>query len=132
MQPSRNVSPELDLIPGNLKWADAGRALTFETGVRGEAHLFRVDVKDGKVKQVTTGARAVRSVDTSDRARRMVYAANDFKHLDDLYVADADGGSAGYRNSFARSVPSATHCTIVPTSHAARVSSPMGSARNAA
>ena len=91
MQPSRNVSPELDLIPGNLKWADSGRALTFETGVSGETHLFRVDVKDGKIRQVTKGARAVRSVDTSERARRMVYAANDFKHLDDIYVADTDG-----------------------------------------
>ena len=89
--PSRNASPELDLIPGNLKWTEAGRALSFETGVRGETHLFRVDAKDGKIKQVTKGARAVRSVDTNDRARRMVYAANDFKRLDDLYVADADG-----------------------------------------
>jgi dipeptidyl aminopeptidase/acylaminoacyl peptidase len=90
--PSRNVSPELDLIPGNLKWSEAGRALYFETGVRGETHLFRVEVKDGKIKQVTKGARSVRAVDMSDRARRMVYTANDFKQLDDLYVADADGG----------------------------------------
>ncbi|MBC7930135.1 MAG: S9 family peptidase, partial [Rubrivivax sp.] len=58
----------------------------------GETHLFRVDAKDGKIKQVTKGARSVRSVDMSERARRMVYAANDFKQLDDLYVADADGG----------------------------------------
>jgi dipeptidyl aminopeptidase/acylaminoacyl peptidase len=89
--PSRNISPELDLIPSNLKWIEAGRALSFETGVRGETHLFRVDAKDGKVKQVTKGARSVRSVDTNDRARRMVYTANDFKQLDDLCVADADG-----------------------------------------
>jgi dipeptidyl aminopeptidase/acylaminoacyl peptidase len=91
--PSRNISPELDLIPSNLKWIEAGRALSFETGVRGETHLFRVDAKDGKVKQVTKGARSVRSVDTNTSARRMVYAANDFKQLDDLYVADMGGGS---------------------------------------
>jgi dipeptidyl aminopeptidase/acylaminoacyl peptidase len=90
-QPSRNVSPSLDLIPSNLTWADEGRALYFETGVRGEQHLFRVDAVDGKLTQVTKGARAVRSVDIDDRARRMVYAANDFRHLDDLYTADLDG-----------------------------------------
>ena len=90
-QPSRNVSPSLDLIPSNLTWAEGGRALYFETGVRGEQHLFRVDAGDGKITQVTRGARAVRSVDIADRARRMVYASNDFKHLDDLYTADLDG-----------------------------------------
>ncbi|HEX3559930.1 MAG TPA: prolyl oligopeptidase family serine peptidase [Pyrinomonadaceae bacterium] len=89
--PSRNLSPALDLIPSNLVWADEGRALYFETGVRGEQHLFRVDAKDGKLTQVTRGARAVRSVDIADRARRMVYAANDFTHLDNLYTANLDG-----------------------------------------
>ncbi|PYT02422.1 MAG: peptidase [Acidobacteria bacterium] len=90
--PSRNVSPALDLIPSNLQWAEEGRALYFETGVRGEQHLFRVDAKDGRVMQVTRGARAVRSVDIAERGQRIVYAANDFKHLDDIYVARLDGG----------------------------------------
>ncbi len=89
--PSRNVAPELDLIPSNLTWAEAGRALYFETGVRGEAHLFRADARDGKVRQVTKGARAVRFVDISNDSRRLVYAANDFRRLDDLYTADLDG-----------------------------------------
>ncbi len=90
-QPSRNVAPQLDLIPSNLTWAEQGRALYFETGVRGEAHLFRVDAKDGKIKQVTKGARAVRLVDIANDSHRLVYAANDFKHLDDLYASDLDG-----------------------------------------
>jgi dipeptidyl aminopeptidase/acylaminoacyl peptidase len=92
-QPSRNVAPELDLIPSNLTWAEQGRALYFETGVRGELHLFRVDVRDGKIRQVTKGARAVRLVDIDDAARRLVYASNDFKHLDDLYASDLDGSN---------------------------------------
>ncbi|HEX7316447.1 MAG TPA: S9 family peptidase [Pyrinomonadaceae bacterium] len=90
-QPSRNVAPALDLIPSNLTWAEQGRALYFETGVKGETHLFRVDAKEGRIKQVTKGARAVRLVDITNDSRRMVYAANDFRHLDDLYVADLDG-----------------------------------------
>jgi dipeptidyl aminopeptidase/acylaminoacyl peptidase len=88
---SRNVAPDLDLIPSNLTWAEQGRALYFESGVKGEAHLFRVDARDGKLRQVTKGARAVRSVDIANDSRRMVYAANDFKRLDDLYAADLDG-----------------------------------------
>jgi dipeptidyl aminopeptidase/acylaminoacyl peptidase len=91
--PSRNVAPALDLIPSNLAWGEQGRALFFETGVRGETHLFRVDARDGRVRQVTRGARAVRSVDFSDDGRRMVYAANDFEHPDDLYAAGADGSN---------------------------------------
>ncbi|MBV9925240.1 MAG: S9 family peptidase [Acidobacteria bacterium] len=90
-QASRNLAPALDLIPSNLAWAEQGRALYFETGVRGESHLFRVDARDGKVVQVTKGARAVRLVDISNDSRRMVYAANDFKHMDDLYAAGLDG-----------------------------------------
>ncbi|MCA1636014.1 MAG: S9 family peptidase [Acidobacteria bacterium] len=89
---SRLVVEGLDLIPSNLEWAEGGRALYFETGVRGETHLFRVDVAARKLRQVTQGARAVRGVDMDARSRRMVYAANDFKRLDDLYVAELDGG----------------------------------------
>jgi dipeptidyl aminopeptidase/acylaminoacyl peptidase len=92
-QPSRNVAPELDLIPSNLTWAERGRALYFETGVKGEAHLFRVELNDGRMKQITKGSRAVRLVDIAPDSRRMVYAANDFKHPDDLYAADLDGSN---------------------------------------
>jgi dipeptidyl aminopeptidase/acylaminoacyl peptidase len=91
--PSRNVAPELDLIPSNLTWAEQGRAFYFETGVRGEQHLFRADISQGKVRQVTKGARAVRSVDIDDAAHRLAYASNDFKHLDDLYTSDLDGSN---------------------------------------
>jgi dipeptidyl aminopeptidase/acylaminoacyl peptidase len=91
--PSRNVAPELDLIPSNLTWAEGGRALYFETGVRGEYQLFRADVRDGKLRQVTKGARAIHFVDVDDSARRLVYASNDFKHMDDLYTSDLDGSN---------------------------------------
>ncbi|HLM57754.1 MAG TPA: S9 family peptidase, partial [Pyrinomonadaceae bacterium] len=89
--PSRNLSPALDLIPSNLQWAERGRALFFEAGVRGETHLFRADSRDGRLSQVTKGARAVRFVDSNDRARTLVYAANDFRRMDDLYAASLDG-----------------------------------------
>ncbi|OLE54899.1 MAG: hypothetical protein AUG51_06065 [Acidobacteria bacterium 13_1_20CM_3_53_8] len=85
------AAQDLDLIPSNLTWAEQGRALYFETGVRGEYHIFRVDVATKSLKQVTHGPRAVRNFDINDRTGRMVYMVNDFSHLDDLYAANMDG-----------------------------------------
>ncbi|CAN5836768.1 hypothetical protein BH18ACI4_BH18ACI4_12040 [soil metagenome] len=76
----------LDVIPGGLEWSDDGKSLYFEAGVRGETHLFRVDVAKKSAVQVTSGAQAIRNVDFHWPTRTMV--ANDFKHLDDLYVAN--------------------------------------------
>ncbi|HSQ23357.1 MAG TPA: S9 family peptidase [Pyrinomonadaceae bacterium] len=81
----------LDLIPGGLEWSGDGKSLYFETGVKGELHLFRVDLPTKSVAQVTKGPRAVRNVDFNFASGRMVYLANDFKHLDDLYIADLNG-----------------------------------------
>jgi dipeptidyl aminopeptidase/acylaminoacyl peptidase len=78
----------LDLIPSGLEWSDDGKSLYFEAGVKGETHLFRVDVGNKSTVQVTSGPRAVRNVDFHHAGGTMVYTANDFKHLDDLYVSD--------------------------------------------
>jgi dipeptidyl aminopeptidase/acylaminoacyl peptidase len=83
----------LDLIPQGLDWSEDGKSLYFETGVKGEYHLFRVDLAVKSIAQVTSGGRAVRNVDFSWRTSRMFYAANDFEHLDDLYAADLNGSS---------------------------------------
>ncbi len=88
---STQAANGLDLIPGQLEWSDDGKSLYFETGVKGELHLFRVDLPTKTVTQVTSGPRAVRSVDFNFAGGKMVYLANDFKHLDDLYVADLAG-----------------------------------------
>jgi dipeptidyl aminopeptidase/acylaminoacyl peptidase len=83
----------LDLIPGDLEWSDDGKSLYFETGVKGENHLFRVDLAARSVTQVTRGPRAVRAVDFNGGTKTIAYLSNDFKHLDDLYVADMNGGN---------------------------------------
>jgi dipeptidyl aminopeptidase/acylaminoacyl peptidase len=80
----------LDLIPSGLEWIDPN-SLYFEAGVKGEDHLFRADLQKRTFEQLTTGSRAVHNVDFNDRTKTMVYAVNDFKHLDDLYVADLKG-----------------------------------------
>ncbi|MGH9880700.1 MAG: prolyl oligopeptidase family serine peptidase [Pyrinomonadaceae bacterium] len=81
----------LDLIPSDLEWAEDGKSLYFQAGVKGETHLFRVDLAKKAIEQVTSGPRAIRGVEFSWPAKAMVYTANDFKHLDDLYIADLSG-----------------------------------------
>jgi len=88
---SQLAAKDLDLIPSDLDWAEDGRALYFGAGVKGETHLFRVDAATKQWGPVTTGARAVRSVDLNDKSQKLVYLANDFKHLDDVYIADSTG-----------------------------------------
>ena len=87
----RLVAKSLDLLPGNLQWAEGGKALFFDTGVKGELHVFRVDVGTGAVRQVTTGPRGVRASSVSAASGRVAYLANDFQHLDDVYAASIDG-----------------------------------------
>ncbi|HEY3025632.1 MAG TPA: S9 family peptidase [Pyrinomonadaceae bacterium] len=81
----------LDLIPSGLEWTEDGSSIYFEAGIKGEDHLLRIDLAAKSIVQVTHGPRAVRNADFNWPAKKMVYAANDFKHLDDLYVADLDG-----------------------------------------
>jgi len=89
--PSTLAANGLDLIPGGLEWSADGKSIYFETGVKGENHLFRVDVPSRSVTRVTSGPRAVRNVDFNFVTGKMVYLVNDFKHLDDLYVGDLNG-----------------------------------------
>jgi dipeptidyl aminopeptidase/acylaminoacyl peptidase len=89
--PSTLAATGLDLIPGGLEWSADGKSIYFESGVKGEYQLFRVDVAAKSVSQVTSGARAVRNVDFNFTAGKMAYLVNDFKHLDDLYLADLNG-----------------------------------------
>lgn len=88
--PSVDLAPDLDLNPTDLQWVENGRALYFGGGVRGETHVFRVDPVAKRVAPVTTGPRAVRSVNVASNGRTMVYLVNDFTHLDDVFAAPAD------------------------------------------
>jgi dipeptidyl aminopeptidase/acylaminoacyl peptidase len=81
----------LDLIATDLDWSDDGGSLYFQTGVKGETHLFRIDVAKKSIEQVTSGPRAIRSVDFNWPTKQMIYMSNDFKHLDDLYISSLTG-----------------------------------------
>ncbi len=81
--------PSLDLIPTDLQWSGDGRSLYFDTGVKGEYQIFRIEIADHRLTQVTAGSRAVRSPSISANGR-MVYLVNDFTHMDDVYSSAID------------------------------------------
>ena len=83
----------LDLIPTALKWSEDGKWLYFESGFRGQFHLFRITLADKSLSQISSGGLAVRNAEYNARANLRMYMVNDFKHLDDLYVADLNGAN---------------------------------------
>jgi dipeptidyl aminopeptidase/acylaminoacyl peptidase len=97
LAPASGVTPSvlaangLDLIPSGLEWSEDGKSIYFESGVKGEFQLFRIDVAKKTVEQISSGARAVRNADFNNRTGTRVYMVNDFKHLDDLYTSDLSG-----------------------------------------
>lgn len=82
---------DLDLIPLDLHWGPGANELRFESGIKGQTHIFRVDVGSRKLAQLTSGERAVRGFDINERAGVMTYLVNDFQHLDNLYASALDG-----------------------------------------
>lgn len=83
---SKKAAPALDQTIADLDWSADGKALHFLSGVRGETHLYRIEVASGEVKSVTSGPRAIRAYETDGKV--LVYAADDFQNLPDLYVND--------------------------------------------
>jgi len=89
---SRLAVDNLDLIPGALEWGPGANELRFESGFKGTTQIFRVDLGARSLSTITHGERSVHGFDVNQKAGLMTYLANDFQHLDDLYVARLDGG----------------------------------------
>jgi dipeptidyl aminopeptidase/acylaminoacyl peptidase len=81
---------DLDLIPTELNWLLPGSVL-FQARVKGEAQIFQADFTLHTISNVTSGPRRVHEFDVNERAGQLIYLANDFQHLDDLYIANLDG-----------------------------------------
>lgn len=88
---STALNKTFDQTAADLMWAEQGRALYLNSGVKGETHLYRVDTSTGALSAITTGPRAVRSASVHDGSHKIAYLSNDFAHLDDLYVRDTSG-----------------------------------------
>lgn len=85
---SRRAVDNADYLMTNLQWT-SNNTLVFESGDRGTFHAFTADLQARSVKPLVMGERAVRSV--SIAGSQMAYLVNDFKTLDDIYVARIDG-----------------------------------------
>jgi dipeptidyl aminopeptidase/acylaminoacyl peptidase len=88
---SRLAVDGFDLIPVGLRWAESGRALYFETGMKGTTQIYRVDVAARRAAPLTAGDRTFHLFSINDRTNRIAYAIDDPTHLDDLHVADLNG-----------------------------------------
>ena len=89
--PSRLAVENFDLIPGGLQWGPGQNSLRFESGFKGTTQIFAVDLTARTVAPVTHGERSVHAFDINEKAGVMTFLANDFQHLDDLYVSKLDG-----------------------------------------
>jgi dipeptidyl aminopeptidase/acylaminoacyl peptidase len=81
---------DFDNIAGELRWPATGSVL-FAAGVKGETQIFRADLAARTFAAVTSGPRGIHAFDVNESAGKMAYLANDFQHLDDLYISNLDG-----------------------------------------
>jgi dipeptidyl aminopeptidase/acylaminoacyl peptidase len=81
---------DFDTSAGELRWT-APSSIFFVAGVKGETHIFRADPVAQTFSAVTSGPRGIHAFDVNQSTGKMVYLANDFEHLDDLYVSSLDG-----------------------------------------
>ena len=80
----------LDVLVTDMKWVEPNTIL-FESGVKGTTQLLKVDLAARKGTPLAAGERAIHNV--SAKAGKLAYLVNDFKTLDDIYVADWDGSN---------------------------------------
>jgi dipeptidyl aminopeptidase/acylaminoacyl peptidase len=81
---------DFDTIAGELRWP-APSSVFFVAGAKGETHIFRADPIAHTFAAVTSGPRGIHGLDVNESTGKMVYLANDFQHLDDLYISSLDG-----------------------------------------
>jgi dipeptidyl aminopeptidase/acylaminoacyl peptidase len=88
----RNLTADWDLEPGAAVWGPDGAFLFFEADAGGDTHVFRLRVSDGRVEQLTRGARRLGSFSFSRDFRRLAFTASDPTRPGNVFVAAGDGG----------------------------------------
>ena len=88
----RTLTSNWNLTPGTPRWTD-NDTLRFEAGIKGSSHLFEVSTQGSLVRQVTTGARRVRGVSTSNDRQTIAYTATTAIMPTEVFVARGDGTS---------------------------------------
>lgn len=82
------LNKDLDQVIGEMQWAEHGKAIYIDSGVKGETHVYRLDVATGKYQALTHGPSNVHAFSIHEGSGGMVYLRNDFEHLDDIYFRD--------------------------------------------
>jgi dipeptidyl aminopeptidase/acylaminoacyl peptidase len=95
-----NRTADWDLIPESPSWTADSRALHWEAGIGGNAHLFEVAAQGGPVRQVTTGDRQLNAVSWSGDGRVMAYTATDAATPAEVFVSQSDGRGDARVTSF--------------------------------
>ncbi len=73
----------------SIEWVDGGRAIVFYATDGGHTHLYRVEVADRTVRQITDGEETV--ADFSTGGGQIVYQQMSATSLDELWVLPPDG-----------------------------------------
>ena len=87
----RNLTGDWDMTPGAPTWVANSAAVRFLASVGGDRHLFEVPVRGDLIRQLTTGARQVGSVSTSEDGLVMSYTVTDASTPAEVYVNRGDG-----------------------------------------
>jgi dipeptidyl aminopeptidase/acylaminoacyl peptidase len=90
---AREVAKGFDQTVADLQWGDGGKALYFTSGVKGEANIYKMDVATGKVEKMSQWNGNVHALSMAPNGA-MVHLANDFEHLDDVYMPRFEDGKA--------------------------------------
>ncbi len=88
-----NLTASWDLEPGPTRWSPDGRFIYFTAAIGGESHLFRATVPDGRVEQVTKGARRIGGVSYDAAMTTIAYTVTSHDRPADVYAANIDGTS---------------------------------------
>jgi dipeptidyl aminopeptidase/acylaminoacyl peptidase len=111
---SSTIGVSFDYTVGEIQWAEHGDAIYFGAGVRGETQIFRMSAvpnthSNGAITRLTSGPRNVHAFALNQASGKIVYLANDFEHLDDVYVNTQAGGDIGNRDSASAQERQLTH-----------------------
>jgi dipeptidyl aminopeptidase/acylaminoacyl peptidase len=85
--------------PGIIEWWKDGK-IRMQTTTGGSAGLWQIDPATKQITPVLAGRRVVGNISYDKAKTKIVYTSSDMTHLDEIYVANADGTNERKLTSF--------------------------------